>query len=141
MGRKLYNLNICFIVFTLIALPGLQTGPAWAEMGELESYIRARIEIGESMRDYMRELREGGGYDSESGGPSMEKMREMEEEINAMVAGILESYGLTIQRYEERSPEVFSDPAAVDAFLDAQPDLKERYAILPLHRARPGGGS
>jgi hypothetical protein len=125
------------VLFTAIGLTG---GRASAEMGELETFIRVRIEIGESMMNYMRELSSGEDYNPEMGRPSMEQMRKMEEEINAMVAGILKSYDLTIEEYEQRSPMVFSDKAAVDAFLLAHPDLKKRYEVLPLHRSRPHGG-
>ncbi len=140
MNMKRYALAKHVMVLSLIVAVGLTGGLASAEMGELETFIRVRIEIGESMKNYMRELASGEDYNSEMGRPSMEQMRKMEEEINTLVAGILKSYDLTIEEYEERSPKVFSDKAAVDAFLLAHPDLKERYEVLPLHRSRPRGG-
>jgi hypothetical protein len=119
----------------LVALLGLSPGSihvSWAETRELETFIRARIEIGEAMAKMMREQRP---MDR-----SMEELRKMEEEINTMVARILESYGLTIQEYRERSPKVFEDKAEVDRFLEAHPDLKKRYEVLPLHQGgRPPG--
>ena len=101
--------------------------PIRADTAEIESFIRARIEIGETMSKFMREQ---GGMDR-----SVENMKKMETDINAMVAEILEKYGMTIETYRERSPKVFSDQAAVGAFLEANPDLKKRYEILPLHNA------
>jgi hypothetical protein len=128
-------------ILALVLAAGVPAGPASAEMGELETFIRARIEIGESMMAYMRNLRSDPDSDAESGRPSMEKMRQMEDEINAMVEEILNGYDLTIETYDQRSPEVFSDQAVLDAFLEAHPDLKERYEALPLHRARERRGS
>jgi hypothetical protein len=103
-----------------------------AEAEELETFIRARIEIGEFMGRFMRER---GGF-----GGSMEEMRQMENEINAKVAHILGSHGMTIEEYRERSPAVFSDEEAVQAFLAQHPELKRRYEVLPFHQSRPGRG-
>ena len=82
---------------------------------------------GETMIQFMREQ---GSMER-----PVEKLRQMEEEINAMVARVLESYGLTIEEYRERSPRVFADEAAANAFLEEHPDLKKRYEVLPLHQA------
>ena len=100
---------------------------AQADTGELEKFIRARIEIGETMSKFMREQ---GGMDR-----STENMKKMETDINAMVAEILGKFGMTTEEYRTRSPVVFGDEAEVKAFLDANPDLKKRYEVLPLHRA------
>lgn len=116
-------------LIAIIGFLGLM-GTAHAEMSELETFIRTRIEIGESMAAFMRE-RSGMGR-------SMEDYEQMTEEINAMVAGILGSYGLTIETYQARGPQVFSDEAAVSTFLKTHPDLKERYELLSLNH--PGGG-
>ena len=140
MNRKRHALPKTGWVLALIVTVGLSGGLAWAEMSELETFIRARIDIGESMTNYMFELGQKGEYSPESGRPSMEQMSRMEEEINSLVAEVLKSYGLTIEEYEVRSPKVFSDPAAVDTFLLAHPDLKERYEVLPLHQARERRG-
>jgi hypothetical protein len=99
-----------------------------ADTDELERYIRARIEIGETMTKFMGQ--QGGGMDR-----SPENMRKMETEITAKVAAILEKYGLTIEEYRKRSPVVFADEAKVAAFLESNPDLKKRYEALPLHNA------
>jgi len=128
------------MMFVLLAALIGPIGPVSAEVSEIETFIRARIEIGESMRDYMRDMRSRGGYDSESGRPSMEQMQKMEEEINSMVDEILRDYGMTLEEYEARSPEIFSDGDAVELFLEAHPDLRERYEVLPFHRARPRRG-
>lgn len=119
----------CAMVLGIMAVVGLSgpTGPSWADTQELETFIRARIEIGEAMVQFMRER---GSMER-----SMENLRQMGEEINAMVASVLESYGLTIQEYRERSPGVFADEAVVNAFLKEHPDLKKRYEVLPLHQA------
>lgn len=104
-----------------------QAGWALADTGEIEKFIRARIEIGETMSKFMREQ---GGMDR-----SVENMRKMETDINAMVAEILGKYGMTIEEYRERSPKVFANKAEVNAFLEANPDLKKRYEVLPLPQA------
>ena len=102
-------------------------GGILADTGELETFIRARIEIGETMSKFMREQ---GGMDR-----SVESMRKMETDINAMVAQILGRHGMTIEEYRERSPKVFANEGEVKAFLEANPDLKKRYEVLSLHNA------
>ncbi len=109
----------------IVTIASGQEAPA--DTGELEKYIRARIEIGETMARFMREQ---GGMDR-----STENMKKVETDINAMVAEILGKFGMTIEEYQARSPVVFGDEAEVKAFLDANPDLKKRYEVLPLHRA------
>jgi phage host-nuclease inhibitor protein Gam len=111
-------------VFIIIAAPGKD---AAADTDELENFIRARIDIGETMTKFMREQ---SGMDR-----STENMKKMETEINSKVAEILKKYGMTIEEYREQSPVVFADEAKVTAFLEANPDLKKRYEVLPLHRA------
>ncbi len=85
---------------------------AAADTGELEKYIRARIEIGETMTKFMREQ---SGMDR-----SPEHMKKMETDINSKVAEILKKYGLTVEEYRGRSPVVFEDEAKVADFLDAK---------------------
>lgn len=104
-----------------------QAGWTLANTGEIEKFIRARIEIGETMSKFMRQQ---GGMDR-----SVENMRKMETDINTMVAEILAKYGMTIEEYRERSPKVFANEAKVNSFLEANPDLKKRYEVLPLHQA------
>ena len=118
-------LTAVWLAAGLIVLP--QAGWTLADTGEIEKFIRARIEIGETMSKFMREQ---GGMDR-----SVENMRKMETDINAMVAEILGKYGMTIEEYRERSPKVFANEAEVNAFLEANPDLKKRYEVLPLHQA------
>ena len=139
MNKKDPGAVLVMMWVMLAALIG-PNGPVSAEMSEIETFVRARIEIGETMRDYMRDMKSRGGYDSESGRPSMEQMQKMEEEINSMVDGILGDYGMTLEEYEAQSPEVFSDGEAVELFLEAHPNLRERYEVLPFHRARPRRG-
>src|SRR3990172_3476009 len=104
-----------------------QAGWTLANTGVIEKFIRARIEIGETMSKFMRQQ---GGMDR-----SVENMRKMETDINTMVAEILAKYGMTIEEYRERSPKVFANEAEVNAFLEANPNLKKRYEVLPLHQA------
>ena len=114
-----------WLAVMIAAIASSQNAPA--DTGELEKFIRARIEIGETMSRFMREQ---GGMDR-----SPENMKKMETDINAMVAEILGKFGMTTEEYRARSPVVFGDEAEVKAFLDANPDLKKRYEVLPLHRA------
>lgn len=114
--------------------PGTAADPA-----EIEKYVKARIELGESMRDYFKQ--QGGAPrfgDPEGGGPSMEELQKMEKEINAEVSKILAKHDLTIAEYRKRSPEVFSDKEAVNRFLSEHPDLKQRYEALPPSPMRGG---
>lgn len=121
------------ILASVLAVAAL-AAPALADTAEIEQFVRARIEIGESMMRYMRQQRQPMDR-------SPEGLRKMEDEINGMVARILDGYGLTIAEYQARSPKVFEDEAAVKAFLEANPDLKARYEVLPLHQggSRRGG--
>ncbi|TAK10159.1 MAG: DUF4168 domain-containing protein [Candidatus Manganitrophaceae bacterium] len=99
---------------------------------EIEKYVKARIELGESMRDYFKQLAakpRSGNPDGEA--PSREEMKKMEEEINAHVAKILAKHNLTIEEYQKRSPEVLADTEGVNRFLADHPDLKKRYEALP----------
>lgn len=129
MGIRQHILAKCVMVWGFMAVVGLSgpTGLSWADTQELETFIQARIEIGETMVQFMRER---GNMER-----SIENLRQMGEEINAMVTSVLESYGLTIQEYRQRSPGVFADEAAVNTFLEEHPDLKKRYEVLPLHQA------
>ncbi len=131
--RQSFSHSILVTAIMAVFLLSWPIGPSRAEMGELETFIRARIEIGETMVKYMQQL---GQMDR-----SRENLRGMEKEINAMVAGVLKNYDLTIEEYEERSPKIFADEAAVNKFLDAHPDLKERYHALPMYHERRRGPS
>ena len=104
-----------------------ETKPSEAE---IEKYVRARIDLGESMKEFFK--KRGGAPQFGGGeGPSVEEMRKLEAEINAYVAEVLEKHGLTIKEYQERSPEVFADKEGVGRFLAEHPDLKKRYEALP----------
>jgi hypothetical protein len=105
------------------------SGVAWAaaDQAELDKFIRARIEIGEMMMNYFKER---GGVDKGKP-PSSEAMRQMQTDINARLTKVLQSHGLTIDEYRNRSKEVFADEAAVTRYLNEHPDLKKRYEALP----------
>ncbi len=122
-----------FVLAAGFGFLGFQS-PAGADSGEIEKFVKARIDIGEWMGDYMKGLR----YDEKG----MEDIGKMEQEINARVAEILGSHGLTIEDYEKRAPGVFQDEEAVSQFLESRPDLKEKYLSLPMHgmRGGPPGG-
>jgi len=102
-----------------------------ADPGEVEKYVRARIDIGEMMTNYFK-----GGE-----GQQRPSMSEMSKDINAKLATVLSKYGLTVEEYRAHSKEVFADEAAVKQFLDEHPDLKQRYEALPLDRMGRGGSS
>lgn len=114
----------------LCAGPGLAAEPA-----EVEQFVNARVEIGEMMMKYFQ----GGERFGEGQRPSPEHMREMGADINAKLSKLLAKYGLTVEEYRRRSPEVFADDAAVKRYLDNHPDLKQRYQALPLDRMGRGG--
>ncbi|BCA56500.1 conserved exported protein of unknown function [Nitrospira sp. KM1] len=104
-----------------------------AEPTDVERFVKARIEIGEMMTNYFK------GGSGEAQMPSPDRMKEMRDDINAKVAKVLEPYGLTVEEYRARGKEVFADEAAVKGFLEAHPDLKQRYEALPLDRMGRGG--
>lgn len=120
-----------FASLTLFAGNGLAE-----ESGEMEKFVKARIEIGEMMMNYFSGERSYGG-DGER--PSPEAMREMGADINTKLSTLLATHGLTIEEYRDRSPEVFADDVAVKNYLSKHPDIQERYEALPLDRM--GGGS
>ncbi|HSN03694.1 MAG TPA: hypothetical protein VLS44_01840 [Nitrospira sp.] len=108
-----------------------------ADPAEVEKFVKARIEIGEMMTNYFQ----GGERFKEGQRPSPEQMKEMGADINAKLSALLGKYGLTVEEYRKRSPEVFADDAAVKRYLGEHPDLKARYEALPLDRMGRGGSS
>ncbi len=96
---------------------------------EIEQYVRARIDMGENMGNFFRN-RKPPQFGAD-GGPSMDELRKLEAEINDFIAGILSKHNLSIEKYQTRSPDVFADTAGVNKFLEAHPDLKKRYEVLP----------
>lgn len=116
----------------------LFAGPALtAEAAEVEKFVKARIDIGEMMTNYFQ----GGGKYGEGQRPSPEQMKEMGADIHAKLGKLLSKYDLTVEEYRKRSPEVFTDDAAVKAFLNEHADLKQRYDALPLDRMGRGGST
>lgn len=116
----------------------LCTGAARAmEPTDVAKFVNARIEIGEMMTNYFKG---GGGY-GEGQRPSQEQMKDMREDINTKLTGLLAKHDLTLDEYRKRSPEVFADDAAVKRYLNEHPDLKQRYEALPLDRMGRGGST
>ncbi|MBH0206288.1 MAG: hypothetical protein HP498_10825 [Nitrospira sp.] len=107
-----------------------------AEPVEIETFVKARIEIGEMMMNYFQ-----GGPQAEGQRPSPEQMKEMGADINTKLTTLLAKHNLTIADYRKRSPEIFADDAAVKGFLNGHPDLKKRYEALPLDRMGRGGST
>ena len=126
--------NIIGISLGLMLFAGLALA---TEAAEVEKFVKARIEIGEMMTNYFT----GGERFKEGQRPSSEQMREMGQDINAKLGNLLAKHDLTLEEYRKRSPEVFADDAAVKAYLNEHPDLKQRYEALPLDRMGRGGSS
>ncbi len=131
----IYLLFLTFFTFGKIEAVVSQTAGALSSetkpsAAEIEKYVKARIDLGESMTDFFRKRGGPPQFGGEEG-PSMEEMRKLEGEINAHVAKVLAKHDLTIEAYQERSPEVFADKEGVNHFLEAHPDLKKRYEALP----------
>ena len=105
-----------------------------AEPAEMGKFVKARIDIGEMMMNYFKD---GERY-GEGERPSPEAMAEMGADINAKLTTLLAKYDMTVEEYRQRSPEVFSDDAAVKGYLSEHPDLKERYEALPFDRMGSG---
>ncbi len=132
-------LGLFSAIFFLLAASVLRNDSAIASdisQEEIERYVQARIDIGESMRHFFRN-RKPPQFGPE-GGPSMDALRKLEAEINNRVSEILAKYELTIERYQNRSPEVFADEAGVQAFLSSRPEIKKRYENLPQNPRRRG---
>ena len=123
-------IGIIFLGIVLLGGTGFAADPA-----DVEKFVKARIEIGEMMTNYF-----SGGNMFGQGRPSPDQMKNMREDINTKLGKLLATHDLTIEEYRQRSPEIFSEDAAVQSFLDQHPDLKERYEALPLDRMGPGGG-
>ena len=124
--RSIIGISLGILLF---AGPGLA-----AESGDVEKFVKARIDIGEMMTNYFQ----GGVRFKEGERPSPEQMREMGTDINAKLGKLLAKYDLTVEDYRRRSPEVFADDAAVKGYLNEHPDLKQRYDALPLDRMGRG---
>jgi len=108
-----------------------------ADPADVEKFVKARIEIGEMMTNYFA----GGGNNGTGQPPSPERMQDMRADINTKLGKVLAKYDLTVEEYRARSKDVFADEAGVKSFLEAHPDLKQRYDALPLDRMGRGGGS
>lgn len=128
-----YKVHLFFLILLIIPL-----GPGFSGMrsaradhiseADVEQFVRAKIDLSESMAQFFRGRRSPRfGPD----GPDMEALRKLETEINNHVSDILAEYNLTIEEYRGRGPEIFEDTEAVNRFLDAYPDLRERYKRLP----------
>ncbi len=131
------NLTRTILVFSLsiFLFPGTTLA---AESADIGKFVKARIEIGEMMMNYFSG---GRNYGDDGQRPSPEAMREMGKDINTKLSQLLATHDLTIEEYRERSPEVFSNDAALENYLSEHPDLKERYEALPLDRMGRGGSS
>jgi hypothetical protein len=129
LARHMIGISVGLVLF---APSGFAAEPA-----EVEKFVKARIEIGEMMTNYFS----GGERFKEGQRPSSEQMREMGEDINTKLGALLATHDLTLEDYRKRSPEVFADDAAVKAYLNEHPDLKQRYEALPLDRMGRGGST
>jgi len=126
--------HVIGIVLGAVLLSGVSVA---AEPAEVEKFVKARIEIGEMMMNYFQ----NGERFGEGQRPSPEQMKAMGEDISAKLGTLLSKYGLTVQEYRQRSKDIFADEAAVHGFLNAHPDIKERYEALPLDRMGRGGST
>jgi len=123
--------NIIGISMGLVLFAGASLAAEPAEVGK---FVKARIDIGEMMMNYFKD---GERY-GEGERPSPEAMAEMGADINTKLTTLLAKYDMTVEEYRQRSPEVFSDDAAVKGYLSEHPDLKERYEALPFDRMGSG---
>lgn len=135
--KRFASIVIAVFLFSGMLFQGFPALADHISEAEIEQFVRARIEMGESMRNFFRN-RKPPQFGPE-GGPSMEELRKLEAEINGHVAEILSKHGLTIEGYQGRSAEVFEDEEGVQKFLSSQPDLKLRYDALPKSRRGRGG--
>jgi len=124
-------------VLVMLAIMSPATSRADHDGGDIERFVRARIDISESMIDFFR--KGGRPQFGPDGGPSMEELRKLETRINSHITKILSKYDLSIDDYQSQKEDVFSDEAGVADFLSAHPDLEKRYKALPQspRRGRP----
>ena len=125
--RRIVGVSLGIVLFAGLSLA--------ADPAEVETFVKARIEIGEMMTNYFQ----GGERYKEGQRPSPEQMKEMGADINAKLSTLLAKYHLSIEEYRKRSPEVFADEAAVKGYLNEHQDLQARYDALPLDRMGRGG--
>lgn len=125
--RRIVGVSLGIVLFAGLSLA--------ADPAEVETFVKARIEIGEMMTNYFQ----GGERYKEGQRPSPEQMKEMGADINAKLSTLLAKHHLSIEEYRKRSPEVFADEAAVKGYLNEHQDLKARYDALPLDRMGRGG--
>jgi len=125
--RRIVGVSLGIVLFAGLSLA--------ADPAEVETFVKARIEIGEMMTNYFQ----GGERYKEGQRPSPEQMKEMGADINAKLSTLLAKYHLSIEEYRKRSPEVFADEAAVKSYLNEHQDLQARYDALPLDRMGRGG--
>jgi hypothetical protein len=125
--RRIVGVSLGIVLFAGLSLA--------ADPAEVETFVKARIEIGEMMTNYFQ----GGERYKEGQRPSPEQMKEMGADINAKLSTLLAKYQLPIEEYRKRSPEVFADEAAVKSYLNEHQDLQARYDALPLDRMGRGG--
>lgn len=130
------NLARHILAVSLVILLYSGAGVA-AEPADVERFVKARVDIGEMMMNYFQ----GGGMSKEGQRPSPDQMKDMGADIHMKLGKLLEKYGLTVEEYRKRSPEVFADEAAVKGYLNEHPDLKTRYEALPLNRMGSGGST
>lgn len=121
---------VLFLLVLSFLIPVLSVPSLAADQGDIEKIVRARIEIGSWMREYMKGIR----YEEQT----MEDLGKMEQEINAKVGEILGSHGLTRENYEKKSAEVLADKEGLQAFFEAHPEIKKEYDKLPMHGMRGG---
>ncbi|WP_455389773.1 hypothetical protein [Petrachloros mirabilis] len=126
LGLRIMGNCVGVVLFAAVSLA--------AEPAEVETFVKARIEIGEMMTSYFQ----GGERYGEGQRPSPERMKEMGADINAKLSALLKKYNLTIEEYRQHSPEVFADDSAVKSYLNEHPDLRQRYEALPLDRMGRG---
>ncbi|MFQ5543015.1 MAG: hypothetical protein ACE5FY_01535 [Nitrospiria bacterium] len=123
-------------MFLSLGALGVQTaGADHVTEADIERFVRARIDIGESMGSFFKN-RKRPQFGPEGGGPSMDELRKLEKEINNHIAQILSAYDLTIEQYQTEKEDVFSDEEGVQRFLAAHPDLKARYEKIPVSPRR-----
>ena len=129
LARNIIGVSLGVLLFSSVSLA--------VEPGEVEKFVKARVDIGEMMTNYFQ----GGGMFKDGQRPSAEQMKDMGADIHTKLGKLLAKYDLTVEEYRKRSPEVFADDAAVKSYLNEHPDMKTRYEALPLDRMGRGGST
>ncbi len=97
--------------------PGQQQAPQIeVEEDELRAFTEAQVEIEGLRGEYQTRLQEAEGQ---------EEARQIEQEANEEMVGVVEDQGLDVQRYTQIARAIDSDPDLRQRFMELRQELSE----------------